>query len=207
MCRVSEPVLQNLVVHFRVEGGLPPAEGAAAERRRNFYVVRRPAPSRSTTFTVFPASGSVIATGLRRHRDVSEAVAWFAAEVVGRRRQEDDPFRRWGGRVVNSTHAGSVECSARPAVSACRAAAAGADKSGARVSLRSQFFPGVLVKWDGCAGAVNLFNNGKFIIVGASTDGQVRELHARLCALIRECWTTFARRTSCAWTAGSSSSG
>jgi TATA-box binding protein (TBP) (component of TFIID and TFIIIB) len=233
MCRISEPELQNLVMHLRVPaagvGGLSSSKSAAAAAggRRggsNFYVVRRErrdggggekrrSPGRrsprGTTFTVFPSSGSVIATGLRHLGEAAPAVRWLAGELEcdgGEDAGGDDEslLRRWEGRVVNSTHVGRVECRG-PAVSACRVAAAGADKSGAKISLRSQFFPGVLIKWSGCEGAVNLFNNGKFIIVGARGDGQVREIHRRLCALMRECWTTFTPPTSCAWTAASCS--
>jgi TATA-box binding protein (TBP) (component of TFIID and TFIIIB) len=233
MCRISEPVLQNLVLHLRVPAAelpllLPPPPGS--RRAANFYVVRRRRRRREgeeeeeeeegenvprrrrrgdTTFTVFPSSGSVIATGLRRAREAPPAVSWLAREVGcddgGGGGGDGDLLllQRWEGRVVNSTHIGAVECTS--GVSACRAAAAGADKNGARVSLRTQFFPGVLLKWSGSEGAVNLFNNGKFIIVGVRKEEQVREIHHRLCALMRECWTTFTPGTSCAWSAASCS--
>ena len=176
----------------------------------------------TTTFTVFPMSGSVIVTGLREVSAIPTAVTWFVRHVAGVRVPDTAAaaahlFRRLGGRVVNSTHAGAVTCVSER-ISTCRtvarfkeasdaAALAGGYKGRVRVSFRSQFFPGVLIRWSDAPGTLTLFNNGNYILVGVKKRSEVRELYDRLCALTATYWTTSAPRTSCAWTAGSSSSG
>jgi hypothetical protein len=204
-------------------------EGQRRQRGSNFYVVRKPAGTEggSVAFTIFPSSGSVIATGFRAVDLVPPAVTWFAREVCGIPIPTPASdftsaalFRKWEGEVVNSTHTGVVVCT-QQRVSTCKIvtrfkreeeeaaraarAARREDKRKVTVSFRSQFFPGVLVKWSDCGGIVNLFNNGNYILVGARKKSEVRTLHERLCALIKTYWTTTTRPTSCAWTADSSS--
>ncbi len=249
MCRVTEPELQNLVVHFRALGEAgevlvplrrPPSRGSRPGGG-NFYVLLRPPPPQrlgggggdlrprrrrrrrrrrrlpeeeeeeeeetALSFTVFPSTGSVIASGLRARAEILPVLTDFAREVCELRGggEARAAAGRWGERVVNSTHAGSIECESR-GTSACRAVALSrrgrrGDKSAARVSLRSQFFPSSLVRWSDCRGTVSVFNNGRYVIVGSREEEETREVYLRLCALIRANWTTTDRATSCAWSA------
>jgi TATA-box binding protein (TBP) (component of TFIID and TFIIIB) len=222
MCFISEPALQNLVVCFtaRWKGAvLVPSSwsggsSSSSGRGSNFYIVRK--PSTAISFTVFPSSGSVIATGFRTIDAIPTAVTWFAEEVCDivvpspKAFAAAHLFRKcWKGRVVNSTHRGTIVCSGSGdggRVSACQIAdrfKKASDKRTVTVSFRSQFFPGVLVKWADCEGTVNLFNNGSYVLVGVKKRSSVRVLYERLCALIRTHWTTSTPPTSCAWTADS----
>ena len=165
------------------------------------------------SFTVFPTTGSVIASGLKGREEIPLVLAEFALEVSGLRGEGEATAaaRRWRRRVVNSTYAGAVHCRCR-GVSTCRVVSRARDSSesikpAVRISLRSQFFPGSLLRWSDHPGTVNVFNNGKYVIVGAASRRQVAEVHRRLCALISAWWTTFTPPMSCAWSAGWSSTG
>lgn len=220
MVRVSEPRVENLVVHFKVpENGrqrllqTPAAENFDASRR-NFYVLRlncrehlqsRPCRRRrrhrskgGLAFTVFPRGGSVIATGISSFSFIDRALEEFALVT------KTGPAGEWYKKVVNSTYSGSVE-PADDGDSILRKVAylKSADKS-ISISFRSHFFPGILIKWEGTRGSVNLFNNGRYVLVGLSCKEQVAALRQRLCALMTSCWTTTAPAMSCAWTAVSS---
>ena len=240
MCRVSVPVRRNLVVHFRVAplARLSPSQVravAAPPGSRwcgNFYVAA--AAAGGASYTVFPASGHVIATGLGgeeedARRAVVRALEDFAAlvpnpagrhaERLRRRHGPEAWWRAWRPRVVNGTYSGAVTCDGvlpeglRPeggGFPACRALAhhwrtapAGdEDKRGLAVSFRTQFFPGVRLRWSGGATA-NLFNNGKYVLVGVRRRAQALEAHRRLRALMRTSWTSLGAASGCAWTAGS----
>ncbi len=226
MCHLPPPAVQNVVVNFRLRPSerdrlLDSAEGRELRRSgRNFYVTKvrqhtlvddwrrgRERERGLLSFTVFPKSGSVIATGVRRPSEVPAALAAFAARLLPG--GADDGPSSWRRRVVNSTYVGRITCSNR--ISTHRALArykrpgATAKESDVSVSFRSHFFPGGLIKWKGLRGSVNLFNNGRYVIVGAARQSDVRHLHRRLCALMRDSSTTLGPGTSCAWTAGPSS--
>ncbi len=227
MCRVTAPKVKNLVVHFRVppsqRGKLARAGGVAAAAdasRRNFYVrkLRRPSSVRGCggspaatarvgkplSFIVFPCSGSVIASGVRSRLDVISALAEFAALA-----DLGDPSR-WWRKVVNSTYTGSIDCrghfSAHLSLDSYKRRRTSERSRGGEdevdISFRSQFFPGGLIRWRDGRGSVNLFNNGRYVLVGAREEREVRWLHRKFCALIRTYWTTMTSPTSCAWTAG-----
>jgi hypothetical protein len=236
MCFVSEPTLQNLVVHVRLPReestrelllGTPAAAASARDsregrrRRSNFYVLRpdggcggerRPAKKRGVrrglSFTVFPKGCSVIVTGLSHPDEVVPALRRLA-EIVGAPAGE---IARWERRTVNSTHTGSVVCSdgrtsIREALDRLRRGAApddDDDASAASISFRTQFFPGILLRWGDLRGSANLFDNGRYILVGTRREGETRRLYERLCALTRDNWTTLLPGTPCVWTAASS---
>ena len=189
-------------------------------RRRNFECVRLG----GFTFTVFPASGCVVATGIPDHSRVEAALSVFRASAG---LTEDELLLPH--QVVNSTYSGRVECDGEREgrrVSAGQALASvfGGGGSGGGygergpgavgeydphrrwyVSFRTQFFPGIcLRRRETCGGGtVNLFNNGRYVLVGVRSQGQAEELAGELCALMKRCWTTLGRVTSCAWPAAS----
>lgn len=225
MCRVSRPVVKNLVVHFNVgrervsllsstDGRIHEApdrlRAHLRQPRRRGRRVRREATNfyvlglAGRTYTVFPASGNVIATGIRDHSRVLPALHAFAS-LTGL-----DSSSECGrsARVVNGTYVGRVEC-VLPDVSACQALQRYKSDllqtcrpQSASVTFRSEFFPGARVKWSGL-GSVNLFNNGKYVLVGVKSSGVADRLHEQLCVLMRRHWTTSGRETRCAWTAAS----
>lgn len=183
-------------------GGGGGAATAAPRRRRRG---RKPRLERKHTlsYTVFPGSGSVIATGLRSSTDVVSALALFAhiADLA-------TPPSSWPRRVVNSTYAGSIACSAARPIRTHRSLARykrrmrEEEEDAVSISFRPQFFPGGLVRWSDAPGSVNLFNNGNYVVVGVRREKDALLLSRRLSALIRTHWTTTTSRTSCAWTAG-----
>ena len=181
----------------RLEYLLKPPRVGGGFKRRNFYVLggRRP------TFIVFPKSGHVIATGIREPDDVKEAVDIFAYLFHIPRRHVARELKR-----VNATYSGGVVCVERVCMSetlACYQSGGSQEgyKSGLSVTFRSQFFPSVQVKWVGCKGTLNLFNNGKYVLVGVRDREEADKLYRGLCALMEERCTTIAAETSCAWSA------
>lgn len=169
------------------------------KQRFNFYVVK---DGENRSFTVFPVSGNVICTGVKMAKYVPEALASFCRLTsVG-----EDGLSEW--EVVNSTYLGKILC-INEGVPACRMMAlykkleAGRDVS---IAFRSQFFPGVRIRWTGL-GTINLFNNGKYVLVGVKTDASAKILYEKLCAITRKYWTTLDEVTWCAWGAASSSTG
>lgn len=222
MCLVTEPRLENLVVCFKVCEEdlkhllrLPEAE-KFGRNSRNFYVLRprgnggqsrrrrvnrrrKRNGSGGISFTVFPKGGSVIATGIGGEEEVRPCLETFAASAG-----LSSNSTRWERRVVNSTYVGEVQCSAGD-FSTYRVLYGQRERIESEreisVSFRTQFFPGILIKFRGQAGSVNLFNNGRYVIVGTSDREQTLSLHQRLCVLMRDYSTTLSPETRCAWTA------
>lgn len=184
------------------------AEGRHHRRGRggtsgNFFTFRLEGGKLS--FTVFPASGNGIVTGIARPRNRWRALVAFGAEL--------GLLKGWleWAKIVNSTYAGGVEWRNVPGqeeeeaadkggqrrrVSACRALvefhkanvsgpASEEYKKDVSVSFRSQFFPGARIRWRGI-GTVNLFNNGNYVIVGVKNATEARRLYARVCAIIKD---------------------
>lgn len=200
----------NVVALFRVEGGEEgrrvlhercqgrPA-GLGVRRIRNFFVLR-PQGRRGPSFTVFPRGGRVVATGIPSAEGVDGAVRLFSAALGG--------LPCSGARVVNATYCGRV-----PPTIASRAggegvlsaleAAAGAAPSPAtpegeipQLSFRAQCFPGARARWPHARGTANVFNNGKFVLVGVRS----REEACRLSALLLRAVTSGSSTTSSAGT-------
>lgn len=201
MCRVSVPAVQNVVASFRVSPTdrdalsassstpSPPLRlrpflrekrGRGKGRGSNFYVVAVGGHS----YTVFPAGGHVICTGIRSVGAVEKAAEKFA-------RAAGLSAATGPTEVINATYAGSVSCDGGGG-SACHALFLFnddplADKSGVSISFRSQFFPGARVRWTGL-GTANLFNNGKYVLVGVKGQDTAEALTARLCSIMRTHW-------------------
>jgi hypothetical protein len=128
-------------------------------------------------------------------------------------------------RVTNSTYAGQVICgdlardqTSMSLVLSRYVAMERADQKGnvqrqqqqqqqqldQQISFRSQVFPGVRVKIPNVRGTINVFNNGKYVLVGVRSRQEAEALREALCAIMRQSWTTFGGETPCAWTAGGS---
>ena len=151
--------------------------------RLNFRVL--PAPPFS--FTFFPSSGDVIATGIRTEEGVGRALETFARILYDGDGdgEDDDGGCGWRATVVNSTYVGRIT----GLTSACRAVNefrrnGGDGRCGLSISFRSQFFPGVRIRCAGL-GTINLFNNGKYVIVGVKRRGQMQKLVEKLCAITK----------------------
>ena len=174
------------------------------------------------SFTIFPLSGNIIGTGIKRKSHIFKCVGMFL-DTIG---------LRGGGiekilnilRITNSTYSGSIECVCLESeqITVCQALShlhdydigddvdSGETEGGRNVandgeylnewdvSFRSQFFPGIRIRHiDG--GTINLFNNGKFVLVGVKSRRQVSQLTKKLCVFMRRCWMTLKEETMCAW--------
>ena len=230
-CKVSDPRISNLVIFFRVSDAtgleklklaellvrLRRSGGPEDRKKKNFECVRVGGYS----YTVFPASGCVVATGICSHDLVESALAVFRTSA---RLDEGSGETLLPHEVVNSTYSGTLHCSGRREgrpVSVCEAVASVFGGGGGEcerrrlteydpsqrwyVSFRAQFFPGIcLRRRETCGGGtVNLFNNGRYVLVGVRSQRQAEELSEDLCALTKRCWTTLGGVTSCAWPAAS----
>ncbi len=186
--------------------------------RRNFECVK----IGGFSYTIFPASGCVVVTGISSLDRVEAALSVFRASA---RLEEAAGERLLPHSIVNSTYSGTVHCGGRRegrSVSVCEAVASvfGLERGGHDawrrpaeydpgqrwyVSFRSQFFPGLCLRRRETSGGgtVNLFNNGRYVLVGVRSQKQAEDLTEELCALMKRCWTTLGGVTSCAWPAGS----
>ena len=228
---VSPPRQTNAVVHFRLPpDSHPPADLRALRREReeergrgggggwrkrsgrsrragvhpsrlNFFVLR----DGRRSFTVFPSSGDAIVTGVRDASQAAEALRRFSTEVLAAPPPRD-PWREWSARVVNGTYSGTVSggegspCQALDRYRRDPRPPPDLPPDEVTVSFRSQFFPGARVRRRG-AGTINLFNNGKYVLVGVRDGESAERLRRTLCALMTTYWTTSARATRCAPTA------
>ena len=188
---------------------------------RNFFVLAADSPKvdgERYVFTIFPASGSVVATGLRA----------FPSGLPARTADEMDTlpdvlktFNELTGipateireiKVTNSTWSGSLRPkdvtpeelgSVMRVISDYSQLTSGKDGSEMfSVDFRSQFFPGVRMQHTGMAGTINLFNNGSFVIVGVRKASEA-VMHLRwLAAIMNKFWKRPGAGTSCAWVVG-----
>lgn len=208
MCRVSKLTLRNIVIHFKVrESRLTDLRGyvrslpeAIRRRERNFVCIKEAGFS----FTIFPHSGNVIGTGIIRSRHVRTALDAFI------RLTKLPPKKKSLSvvKVTNCTYTGRVSCDSLDDgdVHVCQLMSLAVEEKVQAdkwdISFRSQFFPGIRIRHtDG--GTINLFNNGKFILVGVNSSVQAERVRQALCVFMRMCWTTLNAGTSCVWTAES----
>jgi len=188
---------------------------------RNFFVLAADSPKANGeryVFTIFPASGSVVATGLRA----------FPSGLPARTVDEMDTlpdvlktFNELTGippteirelKVTNSTWSGSLrpkDVTPEELGSVMRVISDYSQLTGGKdgsemfsVDFRSQFFPGVRMQHTGMAGTINLFNNGSFVIVGVRKASEA-VMHLRwLAAIMNKYWKRPGAGTSCAWVVG-----
>lgn len=166
------------------------------------------------SFTVFPIKGSVIVTGLRSASFVPKTLDLFHEEYQRAINdnwsggEENDinivsPASTWNRRIVNSTYNGRIDCqdidiTSYDILTKKKLEAEAQDKN-LTISFRTQFFPGILLKWKNLQGSCNVFNNGQYILVGTKTELEKELLYKELCALIMSYWTTMTPETSCVW--------
>ena len=208
-CKVAELSLKNIVLHFKIKrrrlkllkryvAGLPEE---IRRRERNFVCVKE----KGFSFTIFPHSGNIVATGIRRRDLISRAVLAFI-------QMTDLPvYKRCLSalRVTNSTYTGKVQCDDITCgdVTMCQILSAAEDQqiqaSKWDISFRSQFFPGIRIRHIAEGGTINLFNNGNFILVGVKSLEQAQRLRQELCVFMKMCWMTLNEATLCVWSAES----
>ncbi len=168
---------------------------------KNFYVVKK---DHGYSYTVFPKSGDVIATGVKDYDQIEPAVRYFE------RLFETAVVRPW--KVVNSTHVGRIELPSSS--SACRLLAeydrrqrerVDDDDDDIRVTFKSDFFPGAHVKTSTKGGgSANVFNNGNYVLVGIQDRDDVARWRERLSAIMNASSTTWTQPIASAWSADSS---
>ena len=217
-CKISPPEVKNLVIHFKVKGNcsLQRLKKTMQERqtecstsqKKNFCCFKQDGFS----YTVFPASGNIICTGIKNWRTLVPALRSFVSSM----KLQSIHSSLGCVRVANSTFSGRIECLDlhKPVggISVCQAITQfmklyqDQEKEYLKewnISFRSQFFPGIRVRHTSL-GTVNLFNNGKYILIGVKSQDDAVKLIQALCVFIMKCWTTLDEEMSCVWTAGSS---
>ena len=174
----------------------------------NFYTLRETFPfddvrgEREYTYNVFPSSGDVIVTGVPDLTHAERSLRLLRRRIYGDGGNGNEE-ERW--KVVNGTYCGRVVVGDRSVcqmVSECEER--GDIAEDVSVHFRSQSFPAVKIRFGGGGGGdeedgggggggrgtVNLFNNGNYVLVGASSEEIVEDNYAKLCALMQTCSTT-----------------
>lgn len=163
------------------------------------------------SFSVFPSTGTVTATGIQRHED--DAFRHVLTQFA--RLTDIDPTRlspeKTDLKVVNSTYSGELVCSALGEAEDARrvsfseklhrASSLPRVRADVDVSFRSQFFPAAKLNFSGVKGTAHVFNNGKYVLVGVVSPAHARDLTGRLCAVMNACSITSTRANPCAWSA------
>ena len=165
----------------------------------NFYTFRahddqagQPAGA-SRSFIVFPKAGAVTVTGIRTPANIERAMEFFC-ELTGCKRQTLSPpvvtNSTYSGRIRRSgVGAGEGVCRLLRKASECKLV--GQEEFGPwnklTVSFRSSFFPGARIKWWDSSGVANVFNNGKYTLVGVRDAEHASLLQRKLCRALRLC--------------------
>jgi TATA-box binding protein (TBP) (component of TFIID and TFIIIB) len=193
MCFISDPVLENVVVYFKVKHHLENLSKSEAyleeyisrKPGRNFFILR----IFSCTFTVFPKSGHVNLTGLRRHNQIRPAINLFAKLFKLKRRLSKS-------KVSNTTYTGKINCLIPPGKSTPIAKLLHDYKTSPstpitpfKLEFRASHFPSILLKVEE-EGTITVFNSGYYIIIGCKNYRQAKKLHKALCVIMLHCWKT-----------------
>ena len=205
-------------------GGGEPGGGETYEslgEGRNFFVLAADGVEERFVYTIFPASGCVVATGLRRFpRFLPSSCARMLCplpdvlktfcNLTGVR-----PENIWDVRVTNSTWSGSLRPNGEEDKEALgsvmemlsrysRFMSQGREEEeSVSIDFRSQFFPGARLQRAGVTGVINLFNNGSFVIVGVRNETQAERLLNWLAAITNMFWKSTPKGKSYVWTVGS----
>lgn len=159
--------------------------------RLNFYTLRE---RNGVTFIVFPSSGDVIATGIRRYDQAEDALVKLAYRLWPL--PDDDVLRRevrqWKWEVVNSTYSGKISADGEAVCRILSLLPPDGGPEGAKVSFRSQSFPAARVRFSvgDATGTFNVFNNGSYVLVGCKSEPHAERRTEQLCATMQTCLTT-----------------
>lgn len=163
-------------------------------KRLNFFVLKR----RRRSFTVFPEGGTVVLTGVREFDRLPGVLRDFAGALG-----LSSPRKRangWRMKVINGTYTGRLNPTlSRPLGAVSRrlsryaTARSEMENRGVlpfdwpSVAFRSQFFPGVRLRWnaESGGGTANVFNNGNFVLVGVTRRDRAKNISEKICAIIR----------------------
>ncbi len=211
----ERPRVRNVVALLRVgetarEGAVsarPPADARFTRNFYNFHRVRTPLTSPAPgshrpprfAYTVFPRSGLVIATGIphldavarsarvfrREYNSAGETAATTDDDDDDGEGEEEDSFFSARPRVVNTTFSGRVRSAGNVLLRLHQLRARGRLPEDVQVSFRSQCFPGARLRWRSPRGTVNLFRNGRYVMIGVVCPEAARLLHGRLSTLVR----------------------
>ena len=210
----ERPRVRNVVALLRVgetarEGAVsarPPADARFTRNFYNFHRVRTPLTSPAPgshrpprfAYTVFPRSGLVIATGIPHLEAVARSARVFRREYNSagettvtedeeeeEEEEAEDGFFSARPRVVNTTFSGRVRSAGNVLLRLHQLRARGRLPEDVQVSFRSQCFPGARLRWRSPRGTVNLFRNGRYVMIGVVSPEAARLLHGRLSTLAR----------------------
>ena len=188
---------------------------------RNFFVLAADGAEERFVYTVFPASGCVVATGLRHFpRFLPSPCAEKLCPLPDVLKTFCNltgllPENIWDVRVTNSTWSGNL----RPADGDKETLGSvmemlhrysrlmsrgGKEEQNVSIDFRSQFFPGARLQRAELTGVINLFNNGSFVLVGVRNETQAEKLLDWLAAITNMFWKNPLGGKPYVWTVGSS---
>lgn len=181
------PQICNIKAHFKLkhetkpfefESTLPPALRHHAVRKGNFTIYRDH-EYKKVVFTLFHFSRHVNLTGVRSYTALEEAVKRFG-ELV------NEIIPPANVVIDNSTASGRIWTDGRAYldISLLKDILRRDEKSSSTLSIRSDFFPGAVLRRKGFSSVI-IFSSGKFIIVGGKSPWHIQEAYQRLLAFIR----------------------
>ncbi len=145
---------------------------------------------RRFAYTVFPGTGLVIATGIPELEATAESARVFR-EYYSSSSSATSPsaFFSTSPKIVNTTFSGPVIAAVPNVLLAllpqnCRRSTLGGRGGKLQVSFRTQCFPGARLRWNGQPGTVNLFHNGRYVLVGVVCPMEASRLHQELTTLV-----------------------
>ena len=206
--REEPPRCRNVVALLRVSSGTPREAlrlrpPASARFTRNFYNFHHSRTGGSDeerahrrrlqprfAYTVFPGTGLVIATGIPEPEATAESARVFR-EYYSSSSSTTSPsaFFSTSPKIVNATFSGRVIATVPNVLLALqpqnrRHSTLGGRGGELQVSFRTQCFPGARLRWNGQPGTVNLFHNGRYVLVGVVCPMEASRLHQELTTLV-----------------------
>ena len=195
---------------------------------KNFFVFFH----RGISYTVFPSSLDVIATGINDFDSIEDVKTRIILNFIDgipltnamsdvERCCLNQMYSQGLTSITNSTYSGQVLCSdllnGKAVMSHVLAnipkIVEGVHKNCKILThFRSQVFPGVRLRFQETftqsnklckKGTVNLFNNGKIVLIGIKSTEAANYIWIELCALMKRYWRTLGQEPKCAWDAES----
>jgi TATA-box binding protein (TBP) (component of TFIID and TFIIIB) len=208
---------------------IPPS--VKQQARRNFVVFNVTVGNANPSFTLFPKSGDVIVTGMKKESMLQECAERFCAltntslvdaeaelrtlitptiDTWEYRKELTAVVKPW---ITNMTYSGVIGCQSirrsKKQIAVMEAIARYSEMHrndvSVSISMRSTFFPGAYLKHGDKRGVINVFRNGSYVIVGVRSKQEAKVLRDWLFVIMKEYWMTLKRGFPCACFAGTSS--
>ena len=147
-------------------------------KRYNFYMIKDEIETKYS-FIIFPRSKNIIISGIENYNKINHVLSLFAKNIG------ISTISNVKYKVVNSTYTGIITYEKHTSTFKLLKNRK-KENENFTINFRSQFFPACKIKWNKL-GTINIFNNGKYVIVGVKSEEQAQELREKLCALMKNC--------------------